>query len=452
MRKLLSFCVILFLVSCSSNEDSDFEPDFKGSVVWSKTIGGSLEDRITSVVETQEGGCLVLGYTDSNDGDVIKSNALTDIWLSKFNSDGALLWTKTIGGSLNDYGSSIIALSDGNFVIAGYTGSNDGDVPGNIGFHDFLITKINPDGNIIWSKNYGFISHDHAHKIIQLKDGGFFVAGYADYAGIEGTPGDGNHGEGHGLKSNNNTNKHGVGEYFGIRLDANGNFRWYRYFGGRQNDRVNDIVEANDGGIILAGYSESDDYDIDNNKGGYDYWVLKLDMSGHLHWKKNFGGSGVDQAFGIAKTNNNSYFVVGRSNSEDGDISDNKGNFDAWIIHINDHGELLWEKSLGTGEFDAASSVKILKNGKFGIVGNTRGSVENNFNNGQNDFWYLEIDNRPNSPIHFQKSLGGTEIDIAADFIQTKNNEILIVGESQSNDKDVPDNKGLNDLWMVKLK
>lgn len=451
MKKLAYLFLTLTLFSCNNeNEPSNENEKVKGELSWSKTYGGTQDEYMTGVVKTNDGGFIVLGYTQSNDGDVIKSNSMIDIWLSKYDSSGNLVWSKTIGGSNNDYGTSIIPTKDGNFVIAGYSASNDGDVPGNLGMHDFYVCKINNNGDILWSKNYGFMSHDHAHKIIETQDGGFFVGGYADYAGIEGTPGDGNHGEGHSLKGNKSSAKHGVGEYFGIRLDSNGNFKWYRYFGGTQNDRINDIVEANDGGFVLVGYSESVDFDITNNKGSYDYWILKLDASGHLHWKKNFGGTGIDQANSVAKTDNNSYMIVGRSNSTDGDISKNIGNFDAWVIHVNDHGELLWEKSFGSPEFDAANTIKKLKNGSFGIVGSSRGNIDGTTNKGQNDYWIFEIDNRPNTSIHWQKTVGGDQIDIANDFIQTEDG-FVIIGDTQSNTNDVPSNKGANDLWMVKI-
>ncbi len=449
MKKLIYLFITLSFLSCD-NENSISKTDTKGELVWSKTFGGTLNEYMTSIVNTNDGGFIVLGYTESNDGDIVKSNSMIDIWLSKYNSSGNLVWSKTIGGSNNDYGTSIIPTTDGNFVISGYTASNDGDVPNNIGMHDFYVCKINNNGDVLWSKNYGFMSHDHAHKIIQTKDGGFFVGGYADYSGIQGTPGDGNHGEGHTLKGYNSSAKHGVGEYLGIRLDANGNFMWYRYFGGTQNDRINDIVESNDGGFVLVGYSESVDFDITNNKGSYDYWILKLDSSGHLHWKKNYGGSGIDQAMGVSKTDNNSYMIVGRSNSTDGDITKNIGNFDAWVIHINDHGQLLWEKSFGSTEFDAANTIKKLKDGSFGIVGSTRGMINGNSNKGENDYWIFEIDNRPNTSIHWQKTVGGDQIDIANDFIQTEDG-FIVIGDSQSSTKDVPFNKGANDLWMTKI-
>src|SRR5690606_37240101 len=145
--------------------------------------GGSGDDKIGGAVATPDGGFIVIGYTDSNDNDIIKTHASIDIWLARFSADGQIIWSKTYGGSADDYGMSIIATSDGNYAIGGYSVSNDGEVPDNLGMHDFYIAKITGDGNMLWSKNYGFLSHDHAHKLMQTRDGGFFIAGYADYAG-----------------------------------------------------------------------------------------------------------------------------------------------------------------------------------------------------------------------------------------------------------------------------
>ena len=450
MRKLSCLIVFLSLLSCEKDATDKTAVDLKYEVVASKTYGGSLEEKVNSIVNTPDGGMLILGYTSSSDGDIAKTNAQTDIWLTKLDLNGEMLWSKTIGGAENDYGTSIAATRDGNYIISGYSGSNDGDVPGNLGLHDFYISKITGEGNLIWSKNYGFNNHDHAHKIIQTKDGGFFVAGFADFSGIEGTGETGNNGEGHSMRFA--APQHGVGEYFGIKLDANGNFQWYRYFGGMLNDRINDIVEANDGGLILVGSSESTNFDVMHNKGSYDFWVIKLAADGKLQWKENYGGSGIDQATSICKTGNNSYLIAGRTNSTDGDVSKALGSFDAWIIHINDHGHLIWNKSFGGAEFDNATTIKKVDNNRFVVVGNTRGNFGDYNNKGENDYWVFEIDNKANSSIYWQKTFGGSKIDLATDFYQTASKEIIIVGESQSNDFDVQENKGSNDLWMVKLK
>jgi hypothetical protein len=450
MRKLSYLLFVLFLLSCEKDATESTAIALKRDIVYSKTYGGSLDDKVNSVVNTPDGGMLVLGYTISNDGDVVKSHDQNDIWLTKLDANGSKQWSKTIGGAENDYGTSICATSDGNYVISGYSGSNDGDVPANLGLHDFFVCKVTGDGVILWTKNYGFSNHDHAHKIIQTRDGGYFVAGFADFSGIEGTGETGNNGEGHSMRGA--APLHGVGEYMGIKLDANGNFQWYRYFGGTLNDRINDIVEANDGGLILVGSSESTNFDVMHNKGSYDFWVIKLAADGKLHWKENYGGSGIDQATSICKTGNNSYLIAGRTNSTDGDVSKALGSFDAWIIHINDHGHLIWNKSFGGAEFDNATTIKKVDNDRFVVVGNTRGNLGNNTNKGENDYWVFEIDNKANSSIFWQKTFGGSKIDIATDFYQTASKEIIIVGESQSNDFDVQENKGSNDLWMVKLK
>ena len=450
MKKIASFIFLLTLLSCDNETANNGSEPIIGEVVFSKTFGGSLDEKINGVVATPDGGCIVIGDTNSSDGDVFKEHEKNEIWIIKLDSNGEKVWSRTIGGSDNDFGYSIIATYDGNFAIAGYSASSDGDVPGNIGMHDFFIAKINGDGALLWSKNYGFMSHDHAHKIIQTRDGGFFVAGFADYTGIEDTGQTGDNGEGHSMKAA--APMHGVGEYFGIRLDADGNFKWYRYFGGSQNDRVNDIVEAEDGGLIMVGSSESSNFDVMHNRGSYDFWVVKLDANGKLHWKENYGGSGIDQANSICKTGNNSYLIAGRTNSTDGDVSKAIGNFDAWVIHINDHGHLMWNKTFGGSEFDVATTIKKINNGHFVVTGNTRSSFGTQTNKGENDFWTFEIDNKANSSLYWQKTFGGTKIDMATDFFQTASGELVIIGESQSNDLDVVHNKGGNDLFVLKLK
>ncbi len=453
MKNLVLIALFInVLISCSDKETSNEQEkyQFKAEIVASKSFGGSLEENINSVVKTADGGMIVLGHTISNNGDIDKINDKLDIWLTKIDVNGKKVWSKTIGGSLNDYGTSIIATNDGNYVIAGYSASKDGDIPGNVGLHDFYVAKINENGNIIWNKNYGFLGHDHAHKIIQTKDNGYFLAGFSEYEGISGSGGGQDNGNGHGIGHRGVL--HGTGEFIGVKLDANGEFQWYRYYGGTQNDVVNDVIQSNDGGYVMVGFSESTNFDITDNKGSYDYWVVKISEYGMLEWKHNFGGSGIDQAFGIVKTDNNSYLIAGKSNSNDKDVSKANGNFDAWVIHLNHHGELIWEKSFGGLEFDTANSIKKLNNGNYAIVGNTRNSFDGNPNKGQNDFWIFEIDAKANSSIYWQKTFGGSKTDNATDFFQNAKNEIVIVGESQSNNEDVPENKGNNDLWMIKLK
>lgn len=439
MRKLILVFSILFLVSCNKEENLSFNDEtvFNGKKVWSKSIGGSNFEEIHGVIATKDGGFVVVGDTKSSDGDITdKKYALEDIWLSKYNAEGNLLWSKTYGGSQDDLGYSVIENTDGTLVIAGYSKSSDGEVPSNLGMHDFFIFKTDSEGNLIWVKSHGFLSHDHAHKIINTLDGGYFVVGYVDYAGIG--------------KSNKGV-LHGVGEFYGIKLDANGNKLWDKYFGGTQNDRVFDVVQANDGGYVMVGYSESSDFDVNDNHGSYDYWVVKINTNGDLVWKKSYGGSELDQAYGIAKNLNNTYLITGTSNSMDGDISSNKGANDVWIINIDDNGALLWEKSFGGSGFDTSNSIRMISNGNFLISGHTR-SMDGQIteNKGENDFWAFTIS--PNGKMLWQKTFGGSNFDFGYDAVELKDKGFVIVGQTESDDLDVPINKGLSDLLIIKVR
>lgn len=434
MKYFIFIIIGTFFYSCNQ-DDSINKNNFNGTVIWSKTFGGSNEELVRGTCATKDGGFVVVGTTLSSDGDVLnKVSMMEDIWLSKYTIEGELLWSKTYGGSNDDYGYSVVENVDGTLAVAGYSMSNDGDVPSNLGMHDFFIFKTDFEGNMIWKKSYGFMSHDHAHKIITTNDGGYFIVGFADYSGL----------------GKSNSTLHGVGEYYGIKLNANGEKEWDRYFGGTLNERVFDVVQANDGGLVMVGYSESTDFDVIDNHGSYDYWVVKLSLSGNLIWKKTFGGSGLDQAYGIAKTNNNSYLVVGTSNSTDGDVSMNKGSNDIWVVHIDDNGNKKWDKSFGGSLFDFANSIRSISNGNFLISGHSRSNdLDIKSNKGENDFWAFTIS--PNGKMLWQNTFGGSNLDFAYDAIETSNKSIIIVGETESNDFDVIENKGIKDLLIVKI-
>jgi hypothetical protein len=202
----------------------------------------------------------------------------------------------------------------------------------------------------------------------------------------------------------------------------------------------------------MVGYSESSDFDVHEPKGSYDYWVIKIDHMGHLHWKKNYGGSDIDQAYGVVKTEHNSYLIVGQSNSTDGDISNPMGNSDIWVIHIDDHGHLIWNKSLGGSQFDTALSIKKTLNNQYMIVGHTRSNDHQLTNLGQNDAFIMGIDAHPNSGILWQKTFGGSSFDFATDVTQTADGSFVLVGDTQSNNGDFALNKGLNDRFVIKVK
>lgn len=428
---------MLIILSGCFNDPDDDNANFE-SIEWVKTFGGAQEDHAYSVIQTSDGNLAVFGYTNSVDGDITdKTLQENDYWLIKMTPEGEILWSKTYGGSGDDKGQEVIETSDGGFAIVGYSMSSDGDGSNNEGFHDNWILKLNTSGEIEWEKSYGFAGHDHAYSVIQTSDGGYFMTGFLD---VTASGGEGN------TRSNQ---RHGVGEFWCHRLDASGNIIWRRYFGGTNNDRSFDAVQANDGGFVITGFTESDDFDISDSRGSYDFWVIKLDASGNLVWERSIGGVEIDQSRSIIKTNDNAYLIAGNSFSNDGDITHNFGNSDFSLVKLSDEGTIIWTKNYGGSDFDYATAISTYNNGYL-ICGYSKSTDHQlSVNYGDNDFWVVKINENGN--FINGKNFGGSGLDLAHDVIQLTDGSIVVVGETESDNQDIIENKGLKDALIIKF-
>ncbi len=446
-RGILLIGLLLVLWSCTNDDapstDSGSEDGLEefGSIAWIQNFGGSGDDSPRSIVSTLDGGFAVFGFTNSIDGDLAqKSLAVNDYWLLKFDSVGSLQWSKTYGGSKDDRGQQVIRTKDGGYAITGYAMSDDGDGTKNEGFHDNWILKLDASGTILWEKSFGFSGHDHSYDIIETTDGGFFFSGFLDVTS--------SNGEGSTEKSR--TTAHGVGEFWGTRLDAEGNLVWRKYFGGTNNDRSFGVINANDGGFILTGASESDDFDISNPKGSYDYWVVKVDKNGNFEWERSFGGTGIDQSHDVSKTADGAYVIVGNTFSTDVQVSKNNGESDIWLVKFDENGNLIWERNYGGPLFDSAHGVSLAADGGFIISGNSKsfgGDTTANF--GENDLWLLKTN--ATGDLVWQQTFGGTGLDFGYDAIQTSDGSVLFVGDTASQDFPEIQHKGGVDLVIVKV-
>src|SRR5690606_341982 len=234
-----------------SEPGDDDQPanQFTGEIEWIKNYGGSSEDDVSSMVEVS-GGFVFAGYTLSTDGDISdKTTNDADYWIFKTDVENNLLWSKTYGGSNDDRATKIISTTDGGFAVLGYSRSTDGDVSNNNGFYDYWLLKLDASGNLQWEKCYGYPGQDQGHSLLQTADGGYLLAGFIDYDARAHHPG------------NSNTVRHGVGEFWAIKIDAAGNEQWNQYYGGTNNDRAYAVVQTSDGGFLMVGNSESDDFD-----------------------------------------------------------------------------------------------------------------------------------------------------------------------------------------------
>ena len=289
-----------------------------GDIIWQKCFGGTDDDVAFSIQQTSDGGFIVAGGTWSNDGDMSGNHGGSDAWVVKLNSSGDIIWQKCFGGTNVDQAFSIQQTSDGGFIVAGGTFSNDGDVSGNHGIVDSWIVKLNSSGDIIWQKCFGGTDDDVAFSIQQTSDGGFIVAGYTSS----------NDGDVSG--------NHGSWDSWVVKLNSSGDIEWQKCLGGTDNDEAKSIQQTSDGGYIVAGETWSNDGDVSGNHGNSDYWVVKLNSSGDIEWQKCLGGTVKDIAKTIQQTSDGGFIVAGYTNSNDGDVSGIHGDYyDFWVVKLN---------------------------------------------------------------------------------------------------------------------
>lgn len=247
-----------------------------GTIQWWKPYGGSSDDIGNAVAITPDGGYIITGTTTSSNGNFTMNHGMSDIFIIKINSTGTIEWQKTMGGTNEDFGQSIIVLADGSYVLSAASSSTDGDITTvNRGSTDLWIVKMDTAGNILWQKSFGGSSSDcyHESKISQTSDSGFIVCGSTISGGGDAS---GNHSS-------------GSYDCWVVKLDNLGTKQWHRCFGGGAEDDGHDIVETADKGYMIAGMSRTNisngsgtpDWTFNANR-SLDAWLIKLDPDSFL--------------------------------------------------------------------------------------------------------------------------------------------------------------------------
>ncbi len=177
MKKLL----YAFLSAAALTTVCTLHAQIAPAIEWQKCLGGSGNEAAFSIQQTTDGKFIVAGYSDANGGDVTGNHGGDDYWIVKLDGAGNLLWQKSLGGNSLEEPNSIRQTTDGGFIVAGYSYSNNGDVSGNHGSDDFWIVKLDTAGNLLWQKSFGGSGDDGATSIQQTTDGGFIVAGWSAF-------------------------------------------------------------------------------------------------------------------------------------------------------------------------------------------------------------------------------------------------------------------------------
>lgn len=409
---------------------------------WQQCYGGSNDEFGVSAAKSINGYVLFCG-TDSQDGDILGLHGSWDYWVIKTDFSGNILWAKTYGGSQANVESQMKQTSDGEYILLGYTTSNDGEVQGNHGFADYWVVKIDSLGNIEWSKCLGGSNNEYPYGIDIAKDSGYFCQGYT------------------GSNDGDVTGNHGQYDYWVVKLDHNGTMKWQKTLGGSDNDLGICVSSTMDGGAIVGGSTHSNDGDIQCIRhGNGDSWVLKLDSLGQIEWENCYGGSQNDNISSIISTSDNEYIFTGCTYSNDGDVSGNHGGGDFWVVKIDHLGNLLWQKCFGGSSLDVPYFIKRSADGNFFIGGDTYsndGDVHgnNSINTSHSDMWLIKIDLLGN--LLWQQCLGGLMDEVLRDLVELTGGNLLLLGGTNTSDNsgDVQCNHhgpGTSDVWLISVR
>jgi hypothetical protein len=321
-------------------------------------FGGTSNDSGYSIAVDSSGNVYTTGFFEGTvDFDpgagttTLTSAGSADVFVSKLDSSGALVWAKSFGGASNDVGRSIAVDSSGNVYTTGFfEGTVDFD-PGagtsnltSAGGADVFVSKLNSSGVLVWAKSFGGASLDVGISIAVDSSGNVYTTGYfqgtADFDPGAGT---------------SNLTSAGDFDIFVSKLDSSGNFVWAKSFGAAAVDTGNSIAVDSSGNVYTTGiFAGTVDFDPGagtttlTSAGSVDIFVSKLDSSGALVWAKGFGGASLDVGNSIAVDSSGNVYTSGYFNgTADFDPGagtstlTSAGGADIFVLKLTSSGEAL---------------------------------------------------------------------------------------------------------------
>lgn len=435
---------------------------FPTNLEWQKCYGWNdyYGDEGLKIIPTQDGNYAAIGKRSLS--------GLETVWASKIGTSGNLIWETTVSNSTTYTGfkaRDIIQNSDGSYILLARINdfsslrfnNTDNYKTSEIaskGNFDILVTKLDSDGKMIWFKTFGGDGEDMPVKILPTNDGNLMLLSYtSSYTGDI---------------SDSQKNSSGFNQDLWItKLDQNGVLLAKKCIGGNGDEVAFDMKKV-DGNYVIVGTTTSNDSETGPNKGGQDVFVVKIDESINILWKKAYGGNQRDEARKLLIQANGDIIVGLISNSSNGDFQFASSdifphNFEEniWLMRLNSSGELQNKKIFGGSGRDILNDLIATRDGNFAIAGSTRsdnGNIQDrnripSNNNGTYDIFVMKVNS--NFDFVWSKTLGGSSDDEGNGLVETNEGAFVGLGTTQSNDGDVVGNhyssKNNRDIWLYKL-
>ena len=469
--------LLIFFLSCHLQAQEDLSLD------WFTYLGGNSVDNTLAVETTSQGEVILAGYTSSTSGLATSTGwqtsyggGLDDGFISKWSSEGNLLWATYLGGEGFDHVQDIAISENGDIVAVGFTTSTTGIATvgayqtekaniNNAGF----ISKYSPNGQLLWSTYLAGSITDDIGAVAMDSNGQIYLAGITaspDMATL-------------------NAFQTEIGfqtDGFITKFSAEGNLSWYTYYGGADEDQIYDLEINNTSELFFLGYTRGSTGLASENaeqETGIEYSLLlgKFDSNGQRIWSTYIDGEGDERFGSLAISDNNEIIIAGRTSSLTGISTsgafmetNTETGFAQFIAKYSNDGNKIWctylglpNSILGIGDIRyMTSSIYYAfvtgENNQDLVIGqNPFQSVFNNGVGGSTDVILMKLTNN-GMPI-WGTYFGGTEGESATSFIVPLNsgNQLLVAGSTNSTDFYASQNSwqatiaGPSDCFLAKL-
>ncbi len=253
------------------------------------------------------------------------------------------------------------------------------------------------------------------------------------------------------------TNFHGTTEAWIVRTDSIGNIIWERCYGGSNGEVPEKIINVDDTSFYLMNWSDSDDGDVQNGRGG-EFWVVKTNNSGDIIWENSYGGTVIgEEPRDALLMPDKGLLLMGRITSSGGDVTDYYGAADIWLCRIDSQGMIGWQKTYGNQGQDNALKLKLTSKNTVLMIGGhyeSGGMIDcPDLGIDGADVWVIEMDLK--GTLLNQWCYGGSHNDLGWDIIELEDGYVF-AANTKSNDGDVSGHHGEewninDDFWVVKI-
>jgi hypothetical protein len=363
-----------------SSQNADLymvKTDSDGDILWSRTLGGSTWDYATSIQETPDGGYVLVGSTNSfGMGD-------QDILLVRMDAQGGVLWSSTFGGPANERAEGVLIAPEGDIIVFGTTDSYGA------GSGDFYLVKADVNGKEIWSRTYGGTEDEIAGSVERTRDGGFILVGTTRSFGA------------------------GKKDVYVVRTNSNGDQIWDNHYGSEANDVGYGVKETTDGGYVVVGATEG------TASGTWDVCLIRIDAQGEALCHRTWDAGGYAVGYSVVEAADLGFFVSGYKDPFGSD------KWNVVLIRTDEDGQLIWSTTYGGEGNDRADAMQQTADGGLIIAGATDGSGSGGW-----DMYLLRTDAEGNEL--WGRTYGGGDTDGAECVIQTRDGGFLMAGGTYS--------------------